>query len=82
LTQKTPPVPAARRETNGPPCKRCSSRVWDVEARPKSPVRWMIETAFAAPDVWIFQSESGGWPAKWYELWTCGACGRRARVSR
>jgi hypothetical protein len=42
----------------------------------------MIELLFAAPDVWIFQSESGGWPGKQYERWTCANCGRRARVSR
>jgi hypothetical protein len=40
-----------------------------------------VETVFAAPDVWIFQSESGGWPGKQYERWTCLNCGRSARVS-
>jgi len=44
-------------------------------------MRWLVETIFAAPDVWIFQSESAGWPGKQYELWTCRACGRSARVS-
>jgi hypothetical protein len=41
----------------------------------------MFETVFAAPEVWIFQSESAGWPGKDYELWTCRSCGHRARVS-
>jgi hypothetical protein len=36
---------------------------------------------FAVPDVLIFQSESGGWPKKVYERWTCGQCGRQARVA-
>jgi len=40
-----------------------------------------VETVFAAPDVWIFQSESGGWPEKQYQRWTCNHCGRVARVS-
>ena len=69
-----------RREDNGPPCRRCGGRAWEVERRTKSPLRWALETVFAAPDVWIFQSESGGWPAKAYERWTCLACGRTARV--
>jgi hypothetical protein len=51
-----------------------------VETRRKSPIRWLAETLIAAPDVWIFQSESGGWPAKRFEVWTCRGCGRRARV--
>lgn len=42
----------------------------------------MVEMLFAVPDVWIFQSESGGWPGKEYERWTCTNCGRKARVSR
>lgn len=47
----------------------------------KGRFRWLLETAFAVPDVWIFQSESAGWPGKDYELWTCRNCGHRARVS-
>ena len=77
---ETPAEGAVRREENGPPCKRCASRSWDVEQRPKARLRWLAETIVAAPDVWIFQSESGGWPAMHYELWTCRSCGRRARV--
>jgi hypothetical protein len=64
-----------------PPCKRCGKSEWLIEERPKSTPRWAIETVFAAPDVWIFQSESGGWPGKTYERWTCTSCGRTARVS-
>jgi hypothetical protein len=64
-----------------PPCKRCGNRDWSVESRAKGRLRWLLEIVFAAPDVWIFQSESAGWPGKQYELWTCGHCGRRARVS-
>ena len=71
----------ARREESGPPCRRCSQKSWDIEPLPKSRVRWLVETVFAAPDVWIFQSESGGWPGKTYERWTCLNCGRTARVS-
>ncbi|HEV8575370.1 MAG TPA: hypothetical protein VGR43_11760 [Dehalococcoidia bacterium] len=52
-----------------------------MESREKGRVRWLLETVFAAPDVWIFQSESAGWPGKRYELWICRDCGRRARVS-
>ncbi len=78
--QRTEPQEAVRREENGPPCKRCGNRSWDVERRPKSRLRWLAETVMAAPDVWIFQSESAGWPGKQYELWTCRSCGRRARV--
>jgi len=51
-----------------------------VEIRPKTALRWLLETAFAAPDVLVFQSESGGWPKKEYELWSCLNCGRRVRV--
>jgi hypothetical protein len=51
-----------------------------VERRDKNRLRWMLETLIAAPDVWIFQSESGGWPGKHQEIWTCRNCGRRARV--
>jgi hypothetical protein len=64
-----------------PPCKRCGNADWSVESREKGRLRWLLETVFAAPDVWIFQSESGGWPGKSYELWTCRDCGRQARVS-
>ena len=71
----------ARREESGPPCRRCGQKSWDIEPLPKSRVRWLVETIFAAPDVWIFQSESGGWPGKAYERWTCLNCGRTARVS-
>lgn len=70
-----------RRETDGPPCRRCSNKDWDVTVRPKSRFRWAVEVLFAAPDVWIFQSESAGWPGKTYERWTCTKCGRAARVS-
>lgn len=79
-TEQTEPQGAVRREENGPPCKRCGNRSWDVDSRPKNRLRWLAETVMAAPDVWIFQSESGGWPGKQYELWTCRNCGRRARV--
>jgi len=72
-------APAA--SSQAPPCKRCSSRDWAVESRRKGRLRWLLETVFAAPDVWIFQSESAGWPGEQYELWTCRNCGRRARVS-
>ena len=51
-----------------------------MERRSKARLRWLAETVAAAPDVWIFQSESGGWPGREYELWTCLSCGRRARV--
>ncbi len=71
---------AVRREENGPPCRRCGGRAWQVERQPKSRLRWLLETAVAAPDVWIYQSESGGWPERQYQLWTCRSCGRRARV--
>jgi hypothetical protein len=43
-------------------------------------LRYLVEIVFAAPDVWIFQGESGGWPGKEYERWTCAGCGRTARV--
>jgi len=71
----------ARREESGPPCRRCGKKSWGIEPRRKSPLRWVVETVFAAPDVWIFQSESAGWPGKTYERWTCLNCGRAARVS-
>jgi hypothetical protein len=40
-----------------------------------------MELVFAAPDVWIFQGESAGWPGKTYERWTCAKCGRAVRVA-
>jgi len=70
-----------RREESGPPCRRCAQTSWDVEPQLKGRIRWLVEIVFAAPDVWIFQGESGGWPAKQYERWTCLHCGRTARVS-
>lgn len=51
-----------------------------MERRAKGRLRHLVETIVAAPDVWIYQSESGGWPGREYELWTCRSCGRRARV--
>jgi ribosomal protein L37E len=72
---------ATRQEDKGPPCKRCGQTAWDVQTREKNRLRWALETLLAAPDVWIYQSESGGWPGKTYELWTCRNCGRRARVA-
>ena len=78
--QPRPAAGAARREENGPPCKRCSNRAWSVEERPKARLRRLAELVFAAPDVWIFQSESAGWPARHYERWTCLHCGRTACV--
>ena len=77
----SPTAKGARREEKGPPCRRCAQTEWDIEPRPKSRLRFFVETIFAAPDVWIFQGESGGWPGKQYELWTCLNCGRTARVS-
>ncbi|HEU4759213.1 MAG TPA: hypothetical protein VFT91_04440 [Dehalococcoidia bacterium] len=71
---------AGRRDDNGPPCRRCSGRSWQVVSLPKSRLRWLVEMAFAAPDVWIFQSESGGWPPKEHERWTCLNCGRRVNL--
>lgn len=71
---------AVRREENGPPCRRCGAHSWQVERRTKGRLRWLLETVVAAPDVWIYQSESGGWPGREFELWTCRGCGRRARV--
>jgi hypothetical protein len=79
LSDSDSSTPAANGQT--PPCKRCNNRDWDVETRDKSRLRWTVETIFAAPDVWIFQSESAGWPGKQFELWTCRSCGRQARVS-
>ena len=74
------PREAIRQEDKGPPCKRCASRNWSVERHAKSRLRWLAETVIAAPEVWIFQGESGGWPDRRFELWTCRGCGRRARV--
>lgn len=71
-------TPLAKR----PPCKRCAARDWRVEVRRKSRIRWLGETAFAIPDVIIFQGESGGWPGMEYEVWTCAQCGRAVRVAR
>ena len=79
-TAETPLGRDARREENGPPCRRCGGGAWEIVVLPKSRLRWLLETAFAAPDVWIFQSESGGWPAKQYERWTCLACQRRVNL--
>ncbi len=62
---------------NGPPCKRCGGRSWDVEELPKGWLRWIMEAVFAAPDVWIFQGESGGWPSKSYQRWSCRTCRRK-----
>jgi hypothetical protein len=50
-----------------------------VATRPKSRLRYLLETAIAAPDVFIFQSDSGGWPSRAAEWWTCLNCGRRVR---
>ena len=65
-----------------PPCKRCATTDWQIEIRTKSRPRWLIETAFAVPDVLIFQGESAGWPKMEYERWTCRNCGRAVRVAR
>jgi hypothetical protein len=81
VPSEAPTEQSRRRKENGPPCRRCSQSSWDIEPRPKSRFRWFFETVFAAPDVWIFQSESAGWPGKTYERWTCVNCGRVARVS-
>jgi hypothetical protein len=51
-----------------------------VEECEKARLRWVIETFFAAPDVWIFQGESAGWPSRHYERWTCAGCGRTVKV--
>jgi hypothetical protein len=67
------------RQERGPTCRRCGNKTWRVEGRPKSRLRWLLETAIAAPDVLIFQGESGGWPSKVAELWTCEQCGRQVR---
>ncbi|HXG35494.1 MAG TPA: hypothetical protein VNL15_00840 [Dehalococcoidia bacterium] len=73
-------APAASRTVErGPPCRRCRERRWKVESRPKGRLRRWVETVFALPDVLIFQSDSGGWPKKQAEVWTCLNCGRTAR---
>ncbi|MFQ5879527.1 MAG: hypothetical protein ACE5IZ_05085 [Dehalococcoidia bacterium] len=64
----------------GPPCRRCGHKSWRVARRPKSRLRWLAEMAIAAPDVLVFQRESGGWPSREAELWTCRRCGRRVRL--
>ncbi len=79
-TKDGPPVvDAPRREEQGPPCRRCDGRAWQVVRRPKGRLRRLLEVAIAAPDVFIFQSDSGGWPSRNAEWWTCLNCGRRVR---
>jgi len=79
-TKDGPPVAeVARREEQGPPCRRCAGRAWQVVRRPKNRLRRLLELAIAAPDVFIFQSDSGGWPSRAAEWWTCLNCGRRVR---
>ena len=70
---------AVRNEEQGPPCRRCDGRAWRVIQRRKSRLRYLLEMAIAAPDVVIFQSDSGGWPSRAAEWWTCLNCGRRVR---
>lgn len=70
---------AVRHEGQGPPCRRCGGRVWRVVRRSKGRLRYLLEVAIAAPDVFIFQSDSGGWPSRAVEQWTCLNCGRRVR---
>jgi hypothetical protein len=50
-----------------------------VIQRRKGCLRYLLEMAIAAPDVVIFQSDSGGWPSRDAEWWTCLNCGRRVR---
>lgn len=71
---------ATRLEGKGPPCRRCGHSAWQVESRPKSPLRWAIELAVSAPDVILFHGETTGWPSRQAEFWTCLNCGRRVRV--
>ena len=78
--EEAPSAGEVRENSRTPPCKRCGVAHWSVERLAKNRLRWLVETVFAAPDVWIFQSESGGWPSKDFERWTCGSCGRRVRV--
>ncbi len=58
--EEAQPHGAVRQEENGPPCKRCGGRSWNVEGRPERRPRWLAQTLIAAPVVRIFQSESGG----------------------
>ncbi|MFQ5880202.1 MAG: hypothetical protein ACE5IZ_08530 [Dehalococcoidia bacterium] len=69
----------SRVEEKGPPCRRCGQTSWRVEGRPKGRLRFWLETLVAAPDVLIFGNESGGWPTREWQLWTCLSCGRRVR---
>jgi len=79
-TKDDPPVAGTvRDEEKGPPCRRCGGRAWQVARRPKARLRYLLEMAIAAPDVFIFQSDSGGWPSRIAEWWTCLNCGRRVR---
>jgi hypothetical protein len=50
-----------------------------VTQRRKGRLRYLLEMAIAAPDVFIFQSDSGGWPSRAAEWWACLNCGRRVR---
>ena len=70
---------AVRREEQGPPCRRCGGRSWRVTRRLKGRLHYLLEVSIAAPDVFIFQSDSGGWPSRAAEWWTCLNCGRRVR---
>jgi len=79
-TKDGPPVAdAVRHEDKGPPCRRCGGHAWQVVQRPKGRLRYLLEVAIAAPDVFIFQSDSGGWPSRAAEWWTCLNCTRRVR---
>lgn len=73
------PEGASRVEEKGPPCRRCSQKQWQVEARPKSRLRFWLETLLVAPEVLVFGDESAGWPEREGQLWTCLSCGRRVR---
>lgn len=70
----------AEEREKGPPCRRCGHTSWQVERRPKGLARWLAELAVAAPDVLLFGGESGGWPARQAQLWTCQGCRRRVRL--
>ncbi|MBI1886036.1 MAG: hypothetical protein HYS09_06985 [Chloroflexi bacterium] len=74
------PTASTRVEESANPCRRCGQTRWRVETRPKGRLRWLLEAMVALPDVVIFQSESGGWPGKETEYWTCLNCGRRVRL--
>jgi len=79
-TQDGPPLAeTVRNEEQGPPCRRCGGRASRVTQRRKSRLRYLLEMAIATPDVFIFQSDSGGWPSRAAEWWTCLNCGRRVR---